>query len=408
MLKRLFSNLANKNVAVVGLSYGDEGKAKIVDVLAANRDIVCRFSGGSNAGHSVVVNNKKTIFRLLPSGALHKDKLCILGHGMVIDPKVLKTEIELLTDGGLQVKNRVYIANNAHIVMPYHFLIDEAREKTISDIGTTKKGIGPAYEDKIRRTGIRMEDLLDQDILEKKIENSLKHWEPILRHFSLPVYSAKTMAQQYHEYGDYFASNVHDTVNYLNTTMKSIVFEGAQGAGLDIDNGTYPYVTSSSASVGGILTGTGVSHKKIHEVIGVIKAYSTRVGGGPFSTEINNDVADRIREIGAEYGSVTKRPRRVGWLDLPEIKKAIQINGVDNIALTKIDVLSTLPEIKVKTHDGADLMTIPGWESNITACTNFKDMPEKAKCFVKLIQECLETKVSMISIGCERDAIIHI
>ncbi len=401
------------NTVILGVQFGDESKGRVADYLAPNFKYAARAAGGANAGHTVVLDNgTKFVTRLLPSAISHGHIKCVLGQGMVIDPNVLLAEIKDCENRGISIRNRLYISHNAHLVMPYHQYLDGMREdKTSSRIGTTRKGIGPTYEDKCRRNGIRMEDLLEPHTLESKIWRAVVGWEN-------DIPTTTPVNKLYNDLmvcADVLRNNICDTSELLNSTDEPILFEGAQGTMLDIDAGTYPYVTSSSTTIGGILTGAGVSHKKIGKVVGVFKAYLTRVGAGPMPTEIFNSDADVIRDIGNEYGSVTKRPRRIGWVDLDQLRHAITINGVDELAMAKMDVLSALDEIKICVKyfdDGEQLRPIyklmPGWKSDISHCTKLSELPLAAKDFFNAIQEELPVPITLLSVGAERSRIIQI
>lgn len=389
----------NGGTVVLGAEAGDEGKGRIVDVLAQNKQTIVRYSGGCNAGHTIIDDaGNKSVFRLLPSAALHRDKSFVLGQGMVIDLAVLASEISALpTD----ISKNLYISQNAHIVMPYHIMVDAARDRDLQ-IGTTKKGIGPAYEDKVRRTGIRIGDLFCTG-LGDKILTAVRQWDSFLQKPYLKY--ANNITEQILVLASKIEScNICDTSKFLEGET-SILFEGAQGTILDIDHGTYPFVTSSSTTIGGVLTGAGVSHKKINEVVGVFKAYTTRVGNGPFPSEILDDLlAKNIREIGNEYGSVTKRPRRVGWLDVGAVKRSCTINGIDTLAITKIDVLSYLDQIKLYLDDGS-YKTFDGWQEHLAA--DWDLWPSKAKSFISFIEDYLGVKLGFISVGPRRNQLIR-
>lgn len=385
------------NTVVIGNFYGDEAKGRLVDYLAPNFKYVVRCSGGANAGHTIIVNGTKYVTRLVPSAILHENIKCVLGQGMVIDPEVLLSEINTFNI----TKDKLLISENAHIVLPWQKHIDEMRECGELKIGTTKKGIGPCYEEKTRRSGVRMIDLkLGADELMNKLAKSYLSWG-----FDMPPVNQSKLARDLLSIAE--KCNITDTSHILNSTNDPILFEGAQGTMLDINNGTYPYVTSSVTTIGGIISGAGVSHKKIGKVIGCIKAYNTRVGDGPFTTEIEGELAETLRKAGNEYGSVTGRPRRVGWLDIEQVNKAIQLNGVDEIAMAKLDVLSALDEIKVRIDD-TSFLTFKGWKTDISSATQFEDLPFFAQAFVKLVEGYLKAPIAFLSVNPERNSIIEL
>lgn len=332
---------------IIGAQAGDEGKGKIVDLLSEKYDLVARYQGGANAGHTLYVDGKKYVLHLIPSGIIRKNVICVIGNGVVIDPDALLEEIEILSKSGISITNRLFVSSNAHVIFPYHKLIDSLKEKT-QNIGTTKRGIGPCYSDKVNRSGIRMQDLFS------------KHWETLVRNKvqennkfiknnfnSSDQINEDEVVSNIENFKEKIARHVTDTSYYLNTFKGNVLIEGAQGAMLDVDHGTYPFVTSSSPISGGACAGLGVPPTSIDNVIGVVKAYCTRVGNGPFPTELNNQVGDKLRAIGGEYGATTGRPRRCGWLDLVALKHFCMLNGVNQIALTKIDVLSHFDEINI-------------------------------------------------------------
>ena len=376
---------------VVGTQWGDEGKGKIIDVLADRADYVVRFQGGNNAGHTVVVNGEKFILHLLPSGMLHGNGKCIIGPGVVVDPKVLLKELDTLEAKGAKI-DHLFISDRAHIIMPYHVRIDELNEEAsgANKIGTTKRGIGPCYADKINRVGIRAVDFLDMDIFAEKLKRFLAEKNEIIT----KIYGAEPLSYEqiladYTGYADRLRHRIIDSIPEINKALdedKLVLFEGAQAMMLDINYGTYPYVTSSSPTTGGVTTGAGVSPRKITKGIGVMKAYTTRVGEGPFVTELNDELGEKLRQIGGEYGATTGRPRRCGWLDLVVGKYAVDINGLTDIVITKIDVLSGLGTLKICTAYEVDgeiyefmpadtemlyrakpvYEELPGWDEDIT------------------------------------------
>lgn len=387
------------NTVIVDQSWGDCGKGRVIDYLAKDVGVVVRFGGGPNAGHTLNVNGEKFIFRLIPSGILHDHVKCVLAQGMVIDPLVLAEEIKTLTERGIRLDGRLFVSNKAHVIMPQHKEQD-ADSEISSKIGTTKKGVGPAYMDKAQRTGLRMHDF---------IFNRSRYTRDLVE--------AKTLIRQY----------VTDTTYLVNSFISSgedVLFEGAQGTLLDIDHGTYPYVTSSNAVAGGACTGAGVGPTMIDEVIGITKAYVTRVGEGPFPTEMAGKEADDLRESGNEYGSVTKRPRRVGWLDLPLLKYACMVNGATELAITKLDILSGMDKIKVCVSYGVEgefisdvapydlaqakpvYEELDGWTEDISDVMHFDNLPENAQKYIEFIENRVGITIRYISVGPERDQMI--
>ncbi|GMA70492.1 adenylosuccinate synthetase [Leuconostoc litchii] len=410
-------------VIVVGSQWGDEGKGKIVDFFAEHADAVVRYQGGNNAGHTIWHGDTKFELSALPSGIVTKGQLAVLGNGVVINPEALLAEIKEVESQGITVENLI-ISNRAHVIMPYHIALDKASESASNNrIGTTKKGIGPAYTDKISRVGIRIADLIDPEIFGKL----LKEYLPFKNAQLTKLYGEEALDydeiyNKYVEYGRKLAPYVTDTSYLLGQQMKEnkrVVFEGAQGVMLDVDHGTYPYVTSSNPTAGGVMNGAGVGPKQIQDVVGVIKAYTSRVGEGPFPTELFDATADHIREIGHEYGVVTKRPRRIGWLDVVALRHAVQVSGLTKLAINSLDVLSGLKEIKIATSynykgeeihhfpasdtwfKGLDVNfeTLPGWEEDITGVTKFEDLPVNAQNYLKRISELLEVELLSFAVG---------
>lgn len=421
------------NIAVIGAQWGDEGKGKIIDILSQDKDITVRYQGGNNAGHTVVVGNKTYVFHLLPSAILHKGKMSVIGNGVVVDPKALLDEIDELNQKGIKVSpGKLRISGLCHIVMPYHRILDGLREeKRKNKIGTTGRGIGPCYADKVTRCGIRMIDLLNPAVLESKLDDNLREKNEIFR----KVYGRNDFAlgdifSEYLSYGKRLAPYVCDTVLYLNKSIedkKTVLFEGAQGTFLDIDFGTYPFVTSSNSFIGGACSGTGVPPTKIHKVIACVKAYTTRVGEGPFPTEFKDELKDIIREKGREFGATTGRPRRCGWFDSVLVRYAVIINGVTALAMMKMDVLDDLEKIKICTgykFKGKLIKTfpmdfevlskaepvyeiVPGWQTSTSGIRQFKKLPVNAQRYIKRLEELLKVKVEIISVGSKRDEIIY-
>ncbi|MBU4561296.1 adenylosuccinate synthase [bacterium] len=420
------------NIIIVGTQFGDEGKGKFIDLLAKRADYIARYQGGANAGHTIVINGEQFIFHLIPSGILHKKKKCVIGNGLVVDPQTLLEEIENLKKRGISVEGRLFISENAHIVMPYHKLLDRVSElaRKGKKIGTTGRGIGPCYTDKIARTGIRVADLIDEKTFQKKLKKILDEKNQLLRKiYHQKEFSYRKILTEYSSYGRKIKRYVTNTSLLINRAMdkgKSVLFEGAQGTFLDIDWGTYPYVTSSHPVVGGALTGLGVGPTRIDRVIGVAKVYTTRVGEGPLPTEFPKRLGERVREKGKEYGATTGRPRRCGWIDLVLLRSAIQINGLDSLILTKLDVFDKLEEIKICTHyryRGKRMDYFPnslkvlsqcqpqyevlkGWQESISGIESYKKLPPTAKKYVKRIKKLLGIKIALISVGPQRDQTI--
>lgn len=412
---------------LVGSQWGDEGKGKIVDILSENYDIVTRYQGGANAGHTVNIDGKQYILHLIPSGILRENVICVIGNGVVIDPNALLDEIKLLKSHGISVDGRLFISHNAHLIMPYHKLLDSISETNGNKIGTTGRGIGPCYIDKYARKGIKIVDLLNKKVLEEKIRENLKEKNTLLKkiynHAELDV---EEIIKEYVEFDKAIDKYVKDVPSYLNNAIaegKSILLEGAQGALLDVDHGTYPYVTSSSPTSGGACTGTGIPPTKINLVFGIIKAYTTRVGFGPFPTELLDDTGEKLRKIGAEYGATTGRPRRCGWFDAYLVKYSATINGIEEAAITKLDVLSSFDEIKICTGyklNGKALKSYPtdvqrlsevqpvyenfkGWNSDISKCRSYSDLPSEAREYLQFIANHTGVKITIVSVGPGRE-----
>jgi len=416
------------NIVVVGAQWGDEGKGKVIDILAKDFSYIVRYQGGNNAGHTVVIDNEKFILHLVPSGILHKKKICVIGNGVVIDPEALIEEVELLESKGIEVKGRFFVSGNAHVIFPYHKVIDELKEKSKGKlkIGTTKKGIGPCYADKVSRSGIRVIDLLNYNVFEKKLKENIEEKNKILKNlYGFEGFLFDKIYEDYVHFRNKIKDFVCDTSLLLNTAIgkrKSVLFEGAQGTMLDVDFGTYPFVTSSNATAGGSCIGTGVGPTRIGKVVGVVKAYTTRVGEGPFPTEFSEDLMDKIRIRGGEFGATTGRPRRCGWFDACVVRHSVMVNGISEIVVTKLDVLDELEKIKIcvgykykgKTYDyfTSDIdrldncdpvyEEVDGWDRGTTGITSFLKLPKNAKVYLKKIQKILKTKIVLISVGSER------
>lgn len=419
------------NIIVIGMQWGDEGKGKIIDLLTPKIDATIRFQGGNNAGHTIVINNQKTILHLIPSGVLHSKCLCIIGDGVVIDPKVLIDEIEGLKKSGyLKNPNQLSISENAHVIFPYHIQTDLLREKKrgAEAIGTTGRGIGPCYEDKICRRGIRMLDLVNPEAFKSRLKSTLKEKNEYLTRFlGGEACSYDALYEEYSGYGKYLKSFTKNVALLLKEEMekgKSLLFEGAQGVGLDVDHGSYPYVTSSNTIAGGVFTGAGVPVKSIDHVLGVVKAYTTRVGHGPFPTELSDADGKLLQKEGDEFGATTGRQRRCGWLDLAWLKHAVWQNGVDHLAITKLDVLSHFKKIKVGVGyriNGKEFETLPaganewkraepiymeveGWNQPIDKMKDWDELPKACQQYLEKIEDFVEAPVSLISVGAERHA----
>jgi adenylosuccinate synthase len=419
-------------VVIVGAQWGDEGKGKIVDVLTERAEVVARYQGGNNAGHTVVINNEKYILHLIPSGILHKGKKCIIGNGVVIAPLALIREMDGLREKGIDIDNNLLISKNAHIIMPYHMAIEREHEKNKGSkkIGTTGKGIGPAYADKIARHGIRVIDLLTPAVFKEKLYANLLTINFLLENmYKAAPLKAEEIYNEYMGYAERLAPYAADTDIIVNNAIDSgqnVLFEGAQGTLLDIDHGTYPFVTSSNAIAGGACTGIGVGPAKINKVLGIVKAYTTRVGEGPFPTEIKDKLGESIREKGGEYGATTGRPRRCGWLDMVVLKHARRINGLTGIAITKLDILDGLEKLKICVgykYNGrlyeefpkeAEILEncepvyeeVKGWEEITIGVKGLDKLPANAKAYIKKIEEMLNVEVQIISTGQKRDEII--
>lgn len=421
------------NVAVIGAQWGDEGKGKVVDLFSQNADIVVRFQGGNNAGHTLVVNGVKTVLHLVPSGALHPDKFCVIGNGVVIDPEVLLGEIARLKEKGhLLDDSLLRISEEAHLIMPYHKAIDRARERLRGKgkIGTTGRGIGPAYEDKVARVGIRLIDLLEEDTFYEKLRANLEEKNIYLK----TVLKEKTMSfneihDTYCAYRESLRGYVTNTGLFLERQIKAgkkVLFEGAQGTLLDVDHGTYPFVTSSNTVIGEACTGTGVGPQNIHQVIGISKAYTTRVGSGPFPTELKGPEGKKLAKDGDEFGATTGRPRRCGWFDAVGVRHAARINGITGLALTKLDVLTGFKKIKICTayrcegeiyHDFSSSLRVmkkakpvweelEGWDAPLSSARKLADLPINAQRYIRRLEEILETKMVLASVGPSREQTI--
>ena len=407
---------------VVGAQWGDEGKGKIVDLLSPHAELVVRYAGGANAGHTLVVEGKKIVLHLVPSGILHPDCKCVIGHGTVVDPGTVLEEIEALEASGVSCEGRLFISERAHVVLPHHKQLDALREQS-RKIGTTKRGIGPCYEDKVGRRGVRVGDL-SSPRLRERLEHNLNSWQASAQAMGGELPSVDESMKTLRDYAERLRPYVADGGRIVADALaegKKVLLEGAQGTMLDVDQGTYPFVTSSSAVAGGACTGSGIGPVAIERVVGIAKAYATRVGEGPFPTELENEIGERIRTAGAEFGATTGRPRRCGWIDMPALRLAVRANGLTSIALTKLDVLSGLDEVAIATHykhdgellseppfDAYDTVeavyeTMPGWTEDLGACRSRDDLPENARRYVERLEELSGCSMSIVSVGPDRE-----
>ncbi len=421
-------------VVVVGTQWGDEGKGKVVDLYSHEADMIVRFQGGNNAGHTLVVEGKKTILHLVPSGILHNNKTCILGNGMVVDPKVLIQEIdELRSQGAFPPETKLYVSLNAHLIMPYHRRLDAAREtrKGKAKIGTTGRGIGPAYEDKVARTGIRFCELLDENTFSKCLRKNVEEKNFLLeKYFGEAPVVFEEIFEEYRGYADRLREYVADTSLVLARAVKQgkhILFEGAQGCHLDIDHGTYPYVTSSNTVAGNACCGAGIGPRQIDGVVGICKAYTTRVGGGPFVTELTDEIGERIQTVGQEFGATTGRKRRCGWLDMVLVRHAARVSGVTGLAITKLDVLNGIEKVKIcigyRSGDGEFTDSVPsntkvlescepvyevldGWTEDIGNVRTFEELPANTRRYVQRVEEMSGVEVILVSVGPGRNETI--
>ncbi len=417
------------NRVVIGSQWGDEGKAKVVDFLTLSADVIVRFQGGANAGHTVKVGEKEFIFHLIPAGIMHHDKICVIGNGVVLDPIQTLKEIDDIRAKGFSPEGRLMIANNAHVVLPWHSAVDKLKEEKAGKaaIGTTGRGIGPCYSDKVNRIGVRVGDLLDEKELRPRVEAMAKvHNEEFAALYGAPAIDAEQVIADYLELGQKIAPYVKDVSEFLYAELKAnkrLIFEGAQGTILDVDQGTYPFVTSSNTVAGYASCGAGIGPTAIDQAVGVVKAYTTRVGNGPFPTELHCETGDSLRKIGNEYGATTGRNRRCGWFDAPVVRKAAVVNGLTHLAITKLDVLDSFDEIQVCTHyecDGEILnlipnqlskvgrckpvyKTFPGWKQDTTGCRSWNDLPENAKRYLEFLSELVDVKIGMVSVGASRE-----
>ncbi|MEE9449387.1 MAG: adenylosuccinate synthase [Ignavibacteriaceae bacterium] len=411
---------------LVGSQWGDEGKGKIVDILSEKYDVVTRYQGGANAGHTVEIGEKQYILHLIPSGILREKVICVIGNGVVIDPVALLDEIKLMEENGISVEGRLFISHNAHLIMPYHKLLDSIKEKAEQKIGSTGRGIGPCYTDKYARKGIKIIDLLNRKVLEEKIRTNLEEKNTLLKNvYDHEGLDADKIVKEYIHFDEAIDSYITDVPVYLSNVIaegKSVLLEGAQGALLDVDFGTYPFVTSSNPTSGGACTGTGIPPTKIDSIFGIVKAYTTRVGNGPFPSELEDADGEKLRKVGAEFGATTGRPRRCGWFDAFLVKYSTMINGVDSVAITKLDVLSHFDKIKVCVGyqlNGKTLKSFPtdfdrlskvtpiyeeldGWMEDISECRSYSNLPAKTKEYLDYIAGQAGIKLDIISVGPKR------
>lgn len=416
------------SVVVVGTQWGDEGKGKITDFLSENSEVIARYQGGNNAGHTIIFGGETYKLHLIPSGIFYKDKVSVIGNGMVVDPKALVQELKGLHDRGVTTEN-LRISNRAHVILPYHLKQDEVEEtrRGANKIGTTGKGIGPAYMDKAARVGIRMADLLDKEVFEEKLERNLEEKNRLFdKFYETEGFTKEEILEEYYGYGQEIAKYVTDTSKVLNDALddgRRVLFEGAQGVMLDIDQGTYPFVTSSNPVAGGVTIGAGVGPTKINHVVGVCKAYTSRVGDGPFPTELFDEIGNQIREVGKEYGTTTGRPRRIGWFDSVVIRHARRVSGLTDLTVNSIDVLSGLDTVKICTAYSykGELITeypanlrmladcepvyeeLPGWSEDVTSCKSLDELPETARHYLERISQLSGVPISIFSVGPDRN-----
>jgi len=417
---------------IVGSQWGDEGKGKIVDLLSASADMVVRYQGGANAGHTVVIKGEQTILHQIPSGILHEGVVCVIGNGVVIDPRSLQDEIVMLEEKGITIQGRLFISQNAHLIMPYHHMLDQLRDKSLGEkkIGTTGRGIGPAYVDKVARSGIRIVDLLNRDLFREKLLRNIEDKNAVLQHiYGEPELDADAIVAEYLEFDQMIDRYIRDVSVLVNEALdeeQMVIMEGAQGTHLDVDHGTYPYVTSSNPSAGAACIGTGIGPTRITGVLGVVKAYTTRVGSGPFPTEFEEDMAGRVRELGAEFGATTGRPRRCGWFDAVVANHSVRVNGLTAWTVTKLDVLDTLEELRICTgyRVGEKIKvsmpsepwilseaepvyeSLPGWQEETSACRAWEELPENARRYLDRISELTGTPIVLIGVGSGREEMV--
>lgn len=412
---------------IVGAQWGDEGKGKIVDMLSEHADIVARYQGGANAGHTVCIGDNTYVLHLIPSGIFHEHITCVIGNGVVIDPQALMSEIAQLQAAGIDITGRLLVSHNAHLIMPYHKMLDSMREKGSNKIGTTGRGIGPAYMDKFMRVGIKIVDLLDRDILAKKLRANIEEKNEIIsKIYGETQIDVDAIITEYQEFDKKIDEYITDTSLYLNNALKAgkkIIAEGAQGALLDVDHGTYPFVTSSNPTSGGACTGLGIPPTSVDSIVGIVKAYSTRVGNGPFPTELLDETGKRLRTIGHEFGATTGRPRRCGWFDAVALKYSAMVNGIQQTCITKLDVLDEFDEIKICVGyevNGKRLKTFPsdvktlesvkpvyetfaGWKTTLSAARKYSELPQNTRTYLNALAELTGTETWIVSVGPRRD-----
>jgi adenylosuccinate synthase len=417
---------------IVGAQWGDEGKGKIVDMLSEHVDIVARYQGGANAGHTVCIGDKTYVLHLIPSGIFHSHITCVIGNGVVIDPQALMSEIEQLQKAGIDIKGRLLVSHNAHLIMPYHKMLDSMREKGTNKIGTTGRGIGPAYIDKFMRVGIRIVDLLDRDILAKKLKTNIEEKNEIItKIYGETKIDVDAIIAEYQEFDKKIDEYITDTSLFLNNALregKQIIAEGAQGALLDVDHGTYPFVTSSNPTSGGACTGLGVPPTSVDSIVGIVKAYSTRVGNGPFPTELLDETGERLRKVGHEFGATTGRPRRCGWFDAVALRYSATVNGIQKTCITKLDVLDAFDEINVcvgyevdgKPHGAKQFKAFPsdvptlervrpvyktftGWKTDLSSAKSYAELPKNTRTYLSALAELTGTTTWIVSVGPRRD-----
>ncbi len=418
---------------IVGSQWGDEGKGKIVDMLSASADMVVRYQGGANAGHTVVIEGEQTILHQIPSGILHPGVVCVIGNGVVIDPRSLLDEITMLEEKGIEVEGRLFISQNAHLIMPYHHMLDQVHDKSLGDkkIGTTGRGIGPAYVDKVARCGIRIVDLLERDLLTQKLMRNIEEKNALLQHiYGEPKLDAEVIVSEYIQFDEKIDRYIRDTSVLVNRALdegKTVLMEGAQGTHLDVDHGTYPYVTSSNPVAANACIGTGIGPTRIDGVLGIVKAYTTRVGAGPFPTELDEESSEHVRQLGAEFGATTGRPRRCGWFDAVVANHSVRVNGLTAWAVTKLDVLDTLDELKICTAyqvgpeknkesmpsslsvlESVDPLyeSMPGWQESTSDCRTWDDLPEKARSYLNRISELTGVPIALVGVGSGRKQLV--
>ena len=424
----------NKNLAIVGAQWGDEGKGKIIDILSERFDVVARYQGGHNAGHTIRIGSQRFILHLIPSGIFRPEIQCVIGSGVVLDPLALIEECDGLAEGGISIEGRLFVSNRCHLILPYHRVLEAALERQMGErkIGTTSRGIGPAYEDKMARRGLRVCDLMNPESLGDRIREQVEQKNRTLKALDYPQeIDPEPICDAYAEYAQRLRPLFTDTTTLLNRMLaqgKRVLFEGAQATLLDVDHGTFPYVTSSSSTACGIPSGLGIAPKHVHSVMGIMKAYTTRVGGGPFPTEANGTVGERLRSAGDEYGSTTGRPRRCGWFDGAAARYSVMINDMESIAITKIDVLDTFAEIPVcvgYTYKGTPIdefpadanilsrvepvyKNLPGWNTTIAGTREWSELPEKARDYIRFLSDFMERPVSLLSTGPEREETLEV